>query len=202
MRHARILLPFLFLAPAGCAVVPPAGPSVLALPPPGRDLQRFQGEDAWCRNYAFGQIGYGPGAQAVTQAGVGSAAAGTALGAAAGALIGSASGQAGAGAAVGAGTGLVAGSVVGANAAGATTAGLQARYDAAYAQCMTSAGNTVQPLSYGIAAPYGYGYAYPQPYYWPYYWGPSVSLGFYGGYGGYRWPRYPYYYRGPYGWRR
>ncbi len=209
MRRLMLLAP-LFIAPAlaGCAAVPPSGPTVLALPAPGRDLQRFQGEDVYCRNYAFGRIGYAPAVQAGTNAAVGSAAVGTALGAVAGGLIGSATGQAGAGAAVGAGTGLVAGSAIGTNVAAATTGSLQAAYDTAYAQCMTSAGNTVQP-GYGLAGyapPYRYygGYPYPHayPYGYPYpYWAPSISLGFYGGYGTSRWRGYPGYHGRPYGWR-
>jgi hypothetical protein len=195
------LLPLLLLG--ACASVPPAGPTVFALPPEGKDLQRFQAEDAQCRNYAFGQIGYAP-AQAGANAAVGSGTVGTALGAAAGALIGSASGQAGAGAAIGAGTGLVAGTAVGAGNAAASTAGLQARYDAAYAQCMASAGNRLpsppQVAVLPFAAPaYPYPYAYPQPYpypyAYPYYWGPRISLGYHRGFG------HPYY-RRPYpGWR-
>jgi hypothetical protein len=213
MRTQRIVLPLILLALAGCAVVPPSGPTVLALPPQGKDLQRFQGEDAWCRNFAAGQIGYGAAAQAGSQAAVGSAVAGTAIGAATGALIGSAGGAAGAGAAVGAGTGLVAGSAIGANTASLSSAGLQSRYDGAYAQCMTSAGNTLQTPAYG-GVPYGYAYPYAYPYYspyygpyayWPYYWGPSISLGFYGGHYGYGGRGYwggPRYYGHPYRWHR
>jgi hypothetical protein len=39
-----------------CAVVPPSGPTVLVLPPEGKDLGRFQQEDANCRNYAASRI--------------------------------------------------------------------------------------------------------------------------------------------------
>lgn len=200
MRRVLLLLPICLGA---CAVVPPTGPTVMALPAPGRDLQRFQGEDTYCRNYAFNQIGVSPAVPAGQQAAIGSAAVGTALGAVAGGLIGSATGQAGAGAAIGAGTGLVAGSAVGANQTGATTASLQSAYDVAYAQCMTSAGNTIQQPSYGVVT---YAPAYPYyayPYYAPrYYWGPSVSLGFGYGYGYGRWRGYPGYWGRPYGWYR
>jgi hypothetical protein len=64
---------------------------------------------------------------------------------------------------------------------------------------MTSAGNTIAapqspPVAYGVpvytAPAYGYAAPYAYPAY-PYYWGPSVSLGFYGGRG--------YYGRGYYG---
>lgn len=176
-----LLLP---VALAACTVAPPTGPSIYAMPAKGKDLAQFHGEEGNCRNYAQAQIGGSNPAGAANQAAVGSAAIGTALGAAAGALIGSAGGAAGAGAAVGAGAGLLTGSAIGANNAQASGAGLQERYDIAYAQCMSSAGNTIaapQAPSVVYAAPtYGYAVPYAYPAY-PYYWGPSVSLGFYGG---------------------
>ena len=109
---------------AGCAVRPPTGPTILAIPPEGKNLAQFQQEEAGCRNYAFNQIGITP-AQGANQAAVGSAVAGTAIGAAAGALLGAAGGAAGAGAAIGAGTGLLAGSAIGANNAQASGYALQ-----------------------------------------------------------------------------
>jgi hypothetical protein len=190
MRICR-LLPLLILPLAGCAVVPPAGPGIVALPPPGKDLQVFRNEDINCRNYAYGQTGYGAPAQAAAQSAAGSAAIGTAVGAAAGAIIGSASGQAGAGAAIGAGTGLLVGSAVGANTAYASSAALQAVYDTAYAQCMASAGNVIQAPPVPVAVPYAvpyYAYPYGYPTYAPY-WRPAP---YYGGYG---------YWGRPYGWR-
>lgn len=45
---------------AGCAVRPPTGPTVLAVPPEGKALSQFQQEEANCRNYAFNQIGISP----------------------------------------------------------------------------------------------------------------------------------------------
>ena len=48
-----------FLA-AGCAVRPPTGPTVLAVPPEGKALSQFQQEEANCRNYAFNQISISP----------------------------------------------------------------------------------------------------------------------------------------------
>src|SRR3712207_1177615 len=45
-----------------CAVVPPSGPTVLVLPPEGKNLGRFQQEDATCRTYASSQIGSALGA--------------------------------------------------------------------------------------------------------------------------------------------
>ncbi len=203
MSPARASLALILpLSLAACAVAPPSGPSLYAMPAKGKDLAQFQNEDVGCRNYAQSSIGITPG-QAANQSAVGSAAVGTALGAAAGALLGSAGGAAGAGAAIGAGAGLLTGSAVGANNAQASSGSLQGRYDVAYAQCMTSAGNTVQAPqpaitaysvpAYGYSAPaYGYAVPYAYPAY-PYHWGPSVSLGFYGGRG---------YYGRPWGWRR
>jgi uncharacterized protein YcfJ len=182
---------------AGCAVRPPTGPTVLAVPPEGKDLARFQQEEANCRNYAFNQIGITP-AQAANQSAAGSAVAGTALGVAAGALLGAAAGSPGTGAALGAGTGLLAGSAVGANNAQLSGYSLQARYDQAYTQCLASAGNQVQTAA-TYASPYYGGFypAYPYygSYYSPYYGGfygpgfgyrPGLSLGLGFGIGGYR----------------
>ena len=195
--RARLAL-ILPLSLAACAAAPPSGPSLYAMPAKGKDLAQFQNEDVGCRNYAQASIGGTTPAQAANQSAVGSAAVGTALGAAAGALLGAAGGAAGTGAAIGAGAGLLTGSAVGANNAQTSSGSLQGRYDMAYAQCMTSAGNTVQApapavVSYPVPA-YGYGYAAPYAYpAYPYYWGPSVSFGFYGGRG---------YYGRPWGWRR
>jgi len=195
---------------AGCAVRPPTGPTVLAVPPEGKNLAQFQQEEANCRNYAFNQIGISP-AQGANQSAAGSAVVGTALGAAAGALLGAAGGSAGTGAATGAGTGLLAGSAVGANNAQTSGYSLQARYDQAYTQCLASTGNQVQTAAvYGspYAAPYGYGGYYPaSPYYGPYYggyygpgfFGPSIGLGLGFGIGHYRRPFYGHRFHGGFG---
>jgi uncharacterized protein YcfJ len=172
---------------AGCAVHPPTGPTVLAVPPEGKALSQFQQEEANCRNYAFNHIGITP-AQAGNRSVAGSAVVGTALGTAAGALLGAAGGSAGTGAAVGAGTGLLAGSAVGASNAQTSSHGLQARYDMAYTQCLASTGNTVQTAA-AYASPYGYygGYPYHSPYYGGYYgpgfYRPGLSLGLGFGFG-------------------
>lgn len=197
MQTARAALALLVpLSLAACAVAPPTGPSVLALPAKGKDLAAFQAEDYNCRNYAQAQLGGNTPANASTQSAVGSAAIGTGLGAAAGALIGSVSGSMGAGAAIGAGAGLLGGSAVGAGNAQASGASLQQRYDMAYTQCMASTGNSVQaapaPAIIGYSAPaYAYqapAYGYPYPYAYPYpYYAPGVSFGYYRGWGGRRW---------------
>jgi hypothetical protein len=173
MRVAVLLAPF---AAAGCAVVPPSAPTVMALPKQGEDFGQFRAHDASCRDYASSQIGYGAGADQATRDAVGSAAVGTAVGAAAGAALGSLSGNVGAGAAVGAAGGLLAGSAVGANRAQYSAGQLQYMYDSGYTQCMVAHGYTVQNrprpvVAYPAYPPYPYGY-YPYPY------GYGVTLGF------------------------
>jgi hypothetical protein len=179
-KSSPLLLSTLVLG--ACAVAPPSGPTVPALPPAGKDLAQFQRDDSTCRGYAQQQISYGLPQQAANQSAVGSAATGTAVGAAAGAAIGAAAGSAGPGAANGAGAGLLAGSAVGASQASASAATLQQRYDVAYAQCMAANGDHPQPFQ--VAWPYGYspyGYPYPYPAYYDYWFGPTLGLGFFGG---------------------
>jgi hypothetical protein len=154
-----------------CAVVPPSGPTVMALPPQGKCLAVFQQEDGQCRNYATATIGYAQPGQAGTHTTVGSAAVGTVLGAAAGSAIGAAAGNAGAGAAIGGATGLLSGAAVGANNAAASAYDLQTRYNIAYTQCIYSLGDTVQYLTPGAYAYYDYA---GEGYSW-YYWGGRVS---------------------------
>jgi hypothetical protein len=154
------------LALGGCAVMPPSGPSIVALPHSGESLEQFQQNDYACRDYANRSTNSSGAAQAATTNSVNSAALGTFGGAAIGALLGAAAGNAGAGAAIGAGSGLLIGGANGANSAEYSAAGLQAHYDAAYAQCMTSKGDVIaQPRPY-YAAPQPV-YVAPQPYYAP-----------------------------------
>jgi hypothetical protein len=160
------------VALTGCAVMPPTGPSVVALPPSGKPLGEFQQEDYACRDYAFRSDNAAQASEGAMQSGIGSTAIGTLGGAAAGALLGAAAGNAGVGAAIGAGTGLLLGGAVGANGAQDSSAGLQARYNAAYAQCMASKGNSISPPAPAYSAqpvvyappPVVYGY----PGYWAY----------------------------------
>lgn len=188
------------LALGACAVAPPTGPSVMALPAQGKSFEQFQQDDATCRQYASAQIGYGSPAQASTDSAVTSAIVGTALGAAAGAAIGAAAGNPALGAIAGAGGGLLLGSAAGANAANVSGAALQRRYDMGYLQCMSAKGESVPTTGgagpYASAAPGPYVYpaypAYPAyypyyPYYYPgYYYGPPVfgSFFFAGRFGG------------------
>ncbi len=154
------------LALGACAVAPPPGPSVVAMPGPGKTYTAFQQDEGYCRQAASASTGGLDANTAATQSAVGSAAVGTALGAAAGALIGAAAGNAGAGAAIGAGAGLLTGASAGAGNAQVSAAQVQNRYDTTYAQCMFSRGNTVsqpqpQPV-YAAAAP-AYGYVAAAP---------------------------------------
>lgn len=169
LRALALLAP---LAVVGCTVVPPSGPTAIALPKQGEDFSVFRAHDADCKDYASSQIGYGAQANQATRSAVGSAALGTALGAAAGAAIGSVSGNMGAGAAVGAAGGLLVGSAVGANQAQDSAGNLQYRYDTAYTQCMVAHGYKVEQrprvVAYPAYEPYPYGYAYPYPYSYPY----------------------------------
>lgn len=177
------------LALGACAVAPPQGPSVMALPAAGKSFEAFQQDDMSCRGYASQMTGGASSAQAANNSAVGSAVVGTALGAGVGAALGSVGGAMGAGAAIGGATGLLAGSAIGAGNAQASSGNVQGRYDTAYTQCMYSRGNTVQSAPSGYAASYpapGYpaGY-YPAPYYGPgYYGGPAVVVGGGWGYGG------------------
>jgi hypothetical protein len=147
LRISRAAVPMALtaVALAGCAVMPPTGPSVVALPPSGKPLNQFQQEDYACRDYAFRSDNAAQASSSAMQNGVGSTAIGTLGGAAAGALLGAAAGNAGVGAAIGAGTGLLLGGAVGANGVQDSSDSLQARYNAAYAQCMASKGNSISP---------------------------------------------------------
>ena len=183
------------LALSACAVAPPQGPNVMALPSQGKSFEAFQQEDGMCRGFASQQTGGASAAAAANNNTVGSAVAGTALGAGVGAALGSVGGAMGAGAAIGGATGLLAGSAIGAGNAQAAGGNLQARYDTAYTQCMYSRGNTVQSAPTGYAGggyggyggyPPGY---YPAPYYGSGYYGPAVVVG--GGWGyGHGWRRH------------
>ncbi|MDE1183509.1 YMGG-like glycine zipper-containing protein [Paraburkholderia sp.] len=161
----RLGLPVALLMSVGvlgaCAVMPPQGPSMAALPGTGKTFDQFRADDGSCRQYASQQTGGVSANQAATSSAIGSAAVGTALGAAAGAAF-----NGGPGAAVGAGVGLLAGSMVGAGAAQGSAYDVQRRYDDAYMQCMYAAGEKV-PVSRGtrtVAPVAGYAPAYAPAY--------------------------------------
>ena len=176
-QTSSVMLLLWTLTLGACATAPPAGPSVLVVPPEGKDLAQFQQEDATCRGYATQQIGYGSPQQAAHGSGIGSAAVGTVVGVAAGVSLGAAADDAETGAAVGGRTGQLVGSAAVANTASAVA--LQQGYDIAYAQCMAASGDHVQgyPVAW-LYGPYGYPYTYPA-YYSPWF-GPAVTLGFFG----------------------
>lgn len=156
----------------GCAAPVPTGPSVVALPPAGKEFQRFREEDAFCREEAFRSIGGAAAEQDRAARAVGTAALATGIGAGAGALIGSATGQAGSGAAIGAGIGLAGGSLAGAGQAQAARGDLQRAYDITYMQCMAAKGNTIQEPPRVVRVPVPdpfwpppFGYRRPWPWY-------------------------------------
>ena len=174
---ASVTLLVAALALSGCAVAPPVGPSVMALPAQGKSFEQFQQDDASCQQYASSRIDNGTPQQAANESGASSAAIATVVGAAAGALIGAAAGDPAIGAAIGGGGGLLVGSAAGVQNAYASGAALQQRYDMAYIQCMTAKGESV-PVAQNGSAPYPSNYAY----------------GMYPAYPGY----YPGYYSYPY----
>jgi hypothetical protein len=182
------------LALGACAVGPPPGPTVAAVPGKDKSLEAFQQDDAACRQYAAQTLGGVSPADAANQSMANSAVVGTLLGAAAGAAIGAAAGNPAAGAAIGAGSGLLLGSASGAGAADYSAASVQRGYDISYAQCMTSRGDQVPAMASArpAAGPYAGGpypypapayayapypayYPYPYPYYYP---GPFIGVGF------------------------
>jgi hypothetical protein len=124
---------------AGCVVLPPAGPSVQALPGSRLSFDQFQFDDASCRQYALAQIGGRSSTEAAQESAAASAVAGTAIGAAAGAALGGNS----QGAAVGAGIGLLTGAMAGWGASEASYYAAQRRYDGGYYQCMYARGHRV-----------------------------------------------------------
>lgn len=181
---------------AGCAVQPPTGPTVMALPAPGKSLENFQRDDYDCRNYAAQQTAYASAGQAGATPGVTGAALGTLGGAALGAALGAVGGNAGAGAAIGGATGLVGGAAVGSNSGAASQYSLQQRYNVTYTQCMYTRGDSVRSpppgYAYGVAPAYGYPPPVAYPYVasaWPGFWGPNVVVTGGGGWYGHRWHR-------------
>lgn len=126
---------------AACAHYP-AEPSVAALPGRGASSERFQSEDAECRDSASASTGQSPSEVASNTVAAG-AAIGTAVGAAAGAAIGVATGNPAAGVGIGAGSGLLVGSAVGSGLAAEAGSDAQYRYDSAYLACMYDKGHRV-----------------------------------------------------------
>jgi len=159
----------ILIALGGCAVAP-EGPSEVAMPGPGKSFEAFRADDAACRQFGAEQSAVNA-ATAATQSLIATTALGTAFGAAEGALIGTAVGSPGAGTAIGAASGLGLGAAWGLAAAQHASTTVQARYDAAYAQCMQANGETLPQLA-SVYTPYPYGAffyspaAVPYPYYY------------------------------------
>jgi hypothetical protein len=112
------------------------GPTVQAMPGPGKSFEAFTFDQAGCKQYAESSVA--GQAQNANNRAVGAAAIGTVLGAGLGAAIGG-----GRGAAIGAGSGAIAGTGVGMGSSSNEQYGIQQQYDNAYAQCMYSKGNMV-----------------------------------------------------------
>ncbi|MDB5936699.1 MAG: glycine zipper family protein [Massilia sp.] len=129
---------------SGCAQMP-VGPTIAAMPAPGKPFEAFIADDQMCRNWAAASVG--PAGRAANDQMVTATVAGALLGAAAGALGGNGN-DAAAGAAIGTALGAGAGS----NISAGTAWSAQRRYDIAYQQCMYARGNVIP----------GY-YPYPVP---------------------------------------
>ena len=128
---------------SACAIAPPSGPNVMALPAQGKTFEQFRADDTTCQQYASDRIGNDTPQQSANESGAASAAVGTTIGAAAGALIGFAAGDPAVGAAIGGGGALLLSSLIGMSNAYASGAALQQRYDMAYTQCMVGKGESV-----------------------------------------------------------
>jgi len=153
MRHAGVTILALASAAvvlAGC-VSPPSGPHIAAMPGPHKSFEAFQQDQYACETYASDQVA--GGAERANNRAVATTAIATGVGAAIGAVTGGGRSTA-KGLAIGGGIGAL----LGADQSARAQHGLQWRYDTAYAQCMTSKGNTVQNGPY---------YGYPPPGYYP-----------------------------------
>jgi Putative peptidoglycan binding domain len=138
---------------AGCATTP-MEPIVQAVPGPGKPFAMFQADQAACKAFAADQVS--GQVQATNQAAAGTAVLGTLVGAGLGAAAGSMAGAAGTGAAVGAAVGAGGGTALGATNSSNDQRGIQARYDATYAQCMIARGEQVPgygPMRYAEPGP-------------------------------------------------
>ncbi len=156
-----VIVPMLLLA--ACASEP-LGPTVGAMPQPGKSFDVFQGDQALCKQFASGEVQ--GGAQQANNQQVGIGLVGTLLGAGLGAAIGG-----GRGAAIGAGAGALGGTAVGAGPSQNAQNSLQQRYNMAYSQCMYSRGNQVAGYQSSVAPPPPPPEYYPPP--------PSAPQGYY-----------------------
>ncbi|HWA03843.1 MAG TPA: YMGG-like glycine zipper-containing protein [Rhizomicrobium sp.] len=132
---------------AGCATRP-MGPSIPVMPAPGKSMDAFQRDEAYCEDYADGRAS-GKVKEANDEE-LKRGVVGAALGAGIGALAGNTKG-----ALIGGGIGAVLGSASG---AGYDQHRVQRVYDIAYAQCMKARGNDV-----GMRGRRHWRRAYPPP---------------------------------------
>ena len=128
-----------------CTVPPPSGPTVMAIPPAGKNLAVFQQEDGQCRNYAAATIGALPPGQVPPLAAVGTVSA-TAASPAFDATAGDV------GKAIGGPPGYAGNVAAGATYAASSVYDVQTRYDIAYTQCVYSSGNAVLPMPASVYA--------------------------------------------------
>ncbi|MCB1937261.1 MAG: hypothetical protein KDF59_15110 [Nitrosomonas sp.] len=135
IKRAILVVSLLFLV---ACVSMPDGPSVMALPGKGKNLDQFRHDDVECRHFAHEQIGETTAKEAAVHSGFNSAAIGAALGAIVGFVFGS-----GESAAVGAGMGFLAGGLSGTDNAKASGFIHQQSYDQGYIQCMYAKGHKV-----------------------------------------------------------
>ena len=84
-KIAFAALPMLLVL--GACVSMPSGPSILVLPGTGKNFDQFRFDETDCRNYASALLGGKDANSAAAEAGLKSAAVGTAIGAVAGAAI-------------------------------------------------------------------------------------------------------------------
>ena len=146
MKRTLVAVLLAPLALTACATHPNDAPrpNIMVLPGAKKSMTSFENDERRCRVWAEDHMGEFTPGEAAADSTARSALGGAALGAGAGALIGSTQGQVGSGALIGAASGLVLGTLAGSSAGDRSAATVQRRYDIAYAQCMTAAGNTVQ----------------------------------------------------------
>jgi hypothetical protein len=157
VNHLRIIAVLGAALLGGCATVPD-GPSVMVLPGHGKSFERFQADDAICRDFALSRVGGVTAQRARNESTAATAATAAVLGAAVGAAA-----NGGRGAGIGAASGALVGTAVGSGTGSGAAWDAQRRYDQAYQQCMYAKGNQI-PVSdaWSRGSSRGY-YAVPPP---------------------------------------
>lgn len=158
MRKVPAIAATALLLLAGCASTP-EGPSFAAMPGQGKSMQAFDQDDYYCQGYASDRVA--GRVRAANDKEAGNTLIGTAIGAGLGAAVGDTKGAI---------VGGTAGALIGNSTSdpGYHQYGIQRAYDAAYAQCMTSRGNSVPTpgrfdRGYRDYPPPGYGPPPPPP---------------------------------------